>query len=635
MITIKKWTDFDTDRARSGRAAICYGAGRLGTLLLYHDLLTPRWFCDINADSIEFVVNSVTGKVVPCLAPHKLVDALRRENVGADVFVAIMNRAVDHDALAKELCEYFKRVTGDVNIYMPPLRANANINIGGISVLTNFAFAKHIYSHAQKDAFRSGVARDTYSEVIFKDGLFQLAGEAEFISDGKRITTGQPATFEKKIHVFGGSHTFGVYVDNENTFCSVLQKLFNENDSPFCVENHGMQGLLELVPFQAKNTPIRAGDIVVYAYLIKDRRYAPDVMASNITEIKKHCEQNGCIFVMLTLPYILDRKICSEFESLVRENYERMEDYAGLMEYRASIKTLCLSNGVNFFDFSPEFYYDRRHLLLDYGHLSDWGHDIVGRHLFSIVRQLTERRRDEAAVNREKMEALCREFAELFSKSIKGVDLYAEKIKQLRHPDCGNAAAVVVNCNPFTKGHRRLIEYAAGMSEWLYVFVVEEDRSEFTFDERFALVEAGTADLPNVTVIPSGEFIISSFVFPDYFNKDTLNGSCIAPDTDLDLLIFAIKIAPAMAITRRFVGEEPFDAVTRAYNENMKRILPEWGIEVEEMPRLSLQGQIVSASAVREAAKRGDFESVRALVPQRSFDALVRKYGSSRQVDVP
>ena len=64
---------------------------------------------------------------------------------------------------------------------------------------------------------------------------------------------------------------------------------------------------------------------------------------------------------------------------------------------------------------------------------------------------------------------------------------------------CG---AIVMNCNPFTKGHRYLIEQAAGQVDLLYIFVVEEDKSTFKFEDRIEMVRRGTVDLDKVKVLP-------------------------------------------------------------------------------------------------------------------------------------
>lgn len=63
--------------------------------------------------------------------------------------------------------------------------------------------------------------------------------------------------------------------------------------------------------------------------------------------------------------------------------------------------------------------------------------------------------------------------------------------------------AIVMNCNPFTYGHRYLIEQALKKVDFLIIFVVEEDKSLFSFPERFAMVYDGIADLERVKVVPS------------------------------------------------------------------------------------------------------------------------------------
>ena len=59
------------------------------------------------------------------------------------------------------------------------------------------------------------------------------------------------------------------------------------------------------------------------------------------------------------------------------------------------------------------------------------------------------------------------------------------------------------------------------------------------------------------------------------------------------------RIVPALNITKRFVGKEPFDKATNAYNQKMKEILTPLGIEVHEIERLTDGYQAVSASRVR------------------------------------
>ena len=185
--------------------------------------------------------------------------------------------------------------------------------------------------------------------------------------------------------------------------------------------------------------------------------------------------------------------------------------------------------------------------------------------------------------------------------------------------------AIVMNCNPFTLGHRYLVEQALNRCDRLIVFVVEEDKSVFPFADRLQLVKENLADLKNVLVLPSGEFIISSRTFEEYFNKESLQERKI--DTSTDVTLFASKIAPCLNISVRFAGEEPFDTVTRQYNETMARILPQYGLEFVEIPRLTTNGTAISASRVRALAKAREFNKLKTLVPKKTLKYLKQLYG--------
>ena len=189
---------------------------------------------------------------------------------------------------------------------------------------------------------------------------------------------------------------------------------------------------------------------------------------------------------------------------------------------------------------------------------------------------------------------------------------------------CG---AIVMNCNPFTLGHRALIEYASAHCQVLHIFVVEEDRSIFPFTDRLHLVTEGTADLSNVRVHPSGPYIISSASFPTYFLKE--DESAAAVQAELDVTIFAQRIAPLLGVSVRFAGEEPLDSVTQQYNLAMQRILPAYGIRFVEIPSKQQHGEVISASRVRQLLqKSGVTEEVLAMVPPCTQAYLLRHAGA-------
>lgn len=188
----------------------------------------------------------------------------------------------------------------------------------------------------------------------------------------------------------------------------------------------------------------------------------------------------------------------------------------------------------------------------------------------------------------------------------------------------GVIGSIVMNCNPFTLGHQHLIRTAADECDWVYVFVLSEDCSDFSFADRFAMVQAGTADLKNVTVLPTGPYLISSATFPTYFLKDP---SVIeTAQCALDAEIFAKHYAPAFSITRRYVGTEPLCPVTDAYNQTLHELLPIQGIALREIKRLEKDGAPVSATLVRKLLQEGNREAIRAFVPQSTFDYIKDKF---------
>lgn len=188
-------------------------------------------------------------------------------------------------------------------------------------------------------------------------------------------------------------------------------------------------------------------------------------------------------------------------------------------------------------------------------------------------------------------------------------------------PASGITGAVVMNCNPFTLGHRYLIEQAARECDRLLVFVLSEDRSYFRAKDRMAMVKAGTADLDNVTVLPTGPYLISSATFPTYFLKDQSAAQTV--QCELDVAVFTNHFVPKFGISRRYVGSEPFCPVTKAYNQVLHRLLPEYGVALYEIPRLEAEGAPVSATTVRKLIEEGNAEGLRTLVPESTFQYLV------------
>ncbi len=184
----------------------------------------------------------------------------------------------------------------------------------------------------------------------------------------------------------------------------------------------------------------------------------------------------------------------------------------------------------------------------------------------------------------------------------------------------GKIGALVMNCNPFTLGHRHLIETAAKECDWVYVFVLSEEQPPFPAADRIQLVKNGTEDLPNVTVNPTGPYLISAATFPTYFLPDREAASevqCL-----LDIAVFQKYFIPKFGITVRYVGTEPYSPMTQQYNEALKQHL---GIALKEIPRLESDGEPISASIVRSNMGQ-DPELLKKFVPESTYDYLIHHH---------
>ena len=136
------------------------------------------------------------------------------------------------------------------------------------------------------------------------------------------------------------------------------------------------------------------------------------------------------------------------------------------------------------------------------------------------------------------------------------------------------------------------------------------------FAVRKRLVREGVAHIPNVVLHDSGPYIISNATFPSYFLKD--EAAVIDGHARLDLAVFA-KIAQALNVTHRFVGEEPTSQVTGIYNRIMAEELPKGGIACHIIPRKEAGGKAISASTVRQALQQENWELLQTLVPATTY----------------
>lgn len=217
----------------------------------------------------------------------------------------------------------------------------------------------------------------------------------------------------------------------------------------------------------------------------------------------------------------------------------------------------------------------------------------------------------------------------LMETGVGGIEKYSEELRvkseELKNDESvvSNArkpiGVIVMNANPFTLGHRFLVEQSSELVERLYVVVVREDCSMFSYNERKAMVSQGVRDIGNVVVVDGSDYAVSAATFPTYFLKQLSD----ATDTQiiLDLDLYRRRIAPVLGATIRFFGSEPTDPLTRRYNELMHQQLGEE--HVHEIQRKQQEGSAISASCVRKAMMEGCLWDAIQLVPPTTIPYII------------
>lgn len=243
-----------------------------------------------------------------------------------------------------------------------------------------------------------------------------------------------------------------------------------------------------------------------------------------------------------------------------------------------------------------------------------------GIHHYSVF----TKRENESMFNSLSLKTVAKtEHVALLENTLEPLNVYLASIKAQLVPNKQNAA-LVMNCNPMTKGHLHLITTCAKENEQVIVFLVEEDLSQFPFKHRYAIVKEATQHLSNVIVVPSSRYIISRATFPTYFLKN--QESIIKEHALLDVTLFKTHFMPFLSIQKRYVGEEPYSYTTNLYNEALTTIL---GDQLTIIPRITYHEDFISASRVRSALIDGNMELVQAVVPNATYEFLLSDEGQN------
>ncbi len=393
-------------------------------------------------------------------------------------------------------------------------------------------------------------------------------GDLVHIENGIRNTCGQPAQYHGTIYIVGVCTVFGWYVEDKYTIPSIIQDEINLAQKRYRVVNLGSTIPINYEKLVEK-LEIFSEDLFVVLY--------PAV----IDELTKE------------IPIV---EIGDMLTAIRKEKYPKKDIFLDLPSW----------------------------------HCSDYGNRLYAEVIIDKIYKFITHKSVNKVYRNNIFELFKRDYRDLnVLYDFQNYFLEVEKIKSEIPKTALKIGCIVMNCNPFTLGHKYLINVARQQVDHLIIFVVEEDKSEVLFRDRIEMVRRGVLGMDDVSVIRSGKLIISGATFAEYFVK-----SHIGQDQEIhfsmvyDLNVFARYIAPELDIQYRFVGEEPLDRITAQYNRDMKRVLSSFGINVIEIGRKRMDnGEFISASKVRDALAHGNMGLAKKMLPLTTIDYMINEIG--------
>ncbi|MDL2268137.1 hypothetical protein LJC46_09190, partial [Desulfovibrio sp. OttesenSCG-928-G15] len=481
------------------------------------------------------------------------------------------------------------------------------------------------------------LANTTYQWRLNKRAIYAVDRPGPLVNtrDGMRLTTDQPVRHDNAVYMLGKSYIYGNFNEDKDTISSCLQRICNKQAQSgaigrqFLVNNKGLSGSdLPNMLRVLMEIALKKGDIVTLGMTPEMYTEQSLVLIKRMQEITV-AKQAGFAVFLHPVPYFLDNPSEHEMEVVHFRAQQYGDPYfaerinslfpAGNAAYRDALS----AQNIPTYDLQPFFQrpHDMGEIFADTFHMVAKGNERIALVMYDAYVRNAEPVSTEGVD-----EIVLQDIISIVRKSARNnltVDKWVTSVPRFPGGSGQKVGSIVMNCNPLTAGHEHIIEAALSQTDRLYIFVVEEDRSDFDFKTRFALVQEGTKEYGDrVLVVPSGQFIISSGSFPEYFSKEHID---YTPDVSFEILLFGTVIAPSLGISVRFFGEEPYCTVTRSYHEQILELLPRCGVECVVIPRTEESGKAISASHVRALLAEKNWDELEKLVPPCTM-ALLREW---------
>jgi Citrate lyase synthetase len=471
----------------------------------------------------------------------------------------------------------------DINYWGENDCQTMSINKTMIDVLNDQEYLKKFYGNNEecyRYATDSGFGR-LGGRIVRFNGLYNRLIDVESkyinVTNGIRNTDASPEKYENEIHFFGPCIVEGICVTDNYTIESYLQRKLNfVFPNRFKVLNHGSAthtpyGSFCNDFFHAMDTTFHEGD-----YIIILDAFTPNAL-------KVLSENNVSI--------IDERRIFDGSENLFLNNTYHCNHIANEI-YAEMIYTKLLDV-----------------LLTRHKDNLNTEGKIINSYFVATKKNLSFR--DDAFLNDSELQSYC------------------EKLRKLRitGAESMKIGSICTQANPFTKGHKALVEYASHIMDHVYLFVAQDSLSDIQFIERFNIAVDAVKELENVTVLSTGFSLSSYKIFPDYFSVAKKKTGFDLTNVWAETRIFAELFCPALGITYRILGEEPLDLYTKKLVEHLSDVLPQYGIQTVIMPRVMTDNnEVISASRVRKLIADKQYESLERYITPYAIDTLKRYY---------
>ena len=188
----------------------------------------------------------------------------------------------------------------------------------------------------------------------------------------------------------------------------------------------------------------------------------------------------------------------------------------------------------------------------------------------------------------------------------------------------GRNAAVLTDADPFTLGHLRLVERAAGEADTVVVFVRADGPHWLPLSVRLELARQSVARIASAVVTDTGPYRLPVDRFPGYFLRPGDDANQIR--IGLEEHLFGRHIAKPFQIRARVVGVDPLQPDGRSYHQMIQPHLARWDIRLLEVgPDDIPAGQWISPRQAREDLRDSDGHVLAQALPAPVLDYLQRQ----------